>query len=144
MLSKFWKMIYAFPQTTDIFDHLLNDAIDLHIQVVKHHRNLAGTEIRQRPVIVVGLCRPDSGNLRRNLVGPNSGDQDGRDLARTAEFQNLARTVDFQPTGRDSAVLCRIPTQMARFWPPSPEFGQPRFQQNYLNFVLYRRNLAGQ
>jgi hypothetical protein len=45
MLSKFRKMIYDFKnvnhfsQMADAFDAFLNDAVDLHVQAVDHHRN---------------------------------------------------------------------------------------------------------
>jgi hypothetical protein len=38
-------MIYAFYffQTVDAFNHLLNDAVDLQVQAVDHHRNLTAS-----------------------------------------------------------------------------------------------------
>jgi len=47
---------------------------------------------------------------------------------------DLARTAGFWPTPSHSG---RIPVQIAKFRPPSPEFGRPRFWQNYLDFGLY-------
>jgi len=72
MLNKIQKIIYVFksinhfPQTTDAFDHLLNDAINRHVQAIDHHRNLAGAGIQQRSVTTAGFRPPlsESGQSR--------------------------------------------------------------------------------
>jgi hypothetical protein len=38
-------MIYAFSEDTRCIRPLLNNTVDLHVQAIVHHRNLAGTEI---------------------------------------------------------------------------------------------------
>jgi len=58
-------MIY-FSHATDAFDALLNDTVDLHVQAVDHHHNLAGAGIRQRPVTIIEFRSPspESGQPR--------------------------------------------------------------------------------
>jgi len=59
----------------DTFDHLLNDAVNLHVQAVDHHRNLAVAEIRQRPIPVANPVNLDSGDQTGSIptIWPNYG-----------------------------------------------------------------------
>jgi hypothetical protein len=41
-----FKSVNHFPQTVDAFDHLFNDAIDIHVEAVDHDKNISGGGIR--------------------------------------------------------------------------------------------------
>jgi hypothetical protein len=47
---------------------------------------------------------------------------------------------DSNQNDRLPANVCRIPAQMARFYPLSPKSGQPRFRRNCPDSSLYRQN----
>jgi len=64
----------------DTFNPLLNDAVNLHVQVVDHHRNLVVAGIRQRPIPVA------------NPVNLNSGNQTGSILTIWPNYGRLARS----------------------------------------------------
>lgn len=79
-------MVNFKKQTTDVFDLLLNDVVEFHVQVVnQYHRNLAGAEIQKCLVIVAGFWPPS----------PRS----GQPRFRQPEWPNF----DFRPFGRDLA-----------------------------------------
>jgi hypothetical protein len=110
-------MIYAFKkrksfsEDAKIIRPLLNDTVD-------HHRNLAGTEIRQPHVNVAGF-RPSSldfGHQTDHIPAtwPESG-ENGRisagwpDQARTTGRLDSSGSSSFRPVCRSPAVLSRIP-----------------------------------
>jgi hypothetical protein len=85
MHSKFRKW---FTLKTDAFDPILNDAVDLHVQAVHHHWNLAGVEIWKRSVIVAGFWPPSPKSGQPRFGQPEWLDSDfrtfGQDLAKMA------------------------------------------------------------
>jgi hypothetical protein len=108
-----FKSVNHFSSMADAFDHFLNDAVYLHIQVVDHHQNLAGAGIRQRSVTVAGIQSAQIPATRTAEFRPS-----GRDLAKTARFrpkrlasnhlrQNLANP-DFDETLQISTFIAGI------------------------------------
>jgi hypothetical protein len=112
-----FKSVIHFSKIADTFDSLLNDAVDLHIQVVDYHQNLADIEFRQRPVTVAGnpttgIWPPFAGirsaqipTTKLVVFRPSSTDWfpsywpgSGRSVPDSNRSSGLsARTVSFQP-----------------------------------------------
>jgi hypothetical protein len=112
-----FKNVNHFFQTADAFDSLLNDAVDLHVQVVDHRRNLAGAGIWQRPVTVAGFWQPKSSHLRRNPINLGFDNQNGRIPAIWQERSNPGQLVGIWLELPDFSRSDGIPARKVGFRP---------------------------
>jgi hypothetical protein len=106
-------MIYAFSERRQTHSTPIKRHSGPSLQAVDHHRNLAGTEIRQHPIYVAGI-RPSGQKGRIPAGWPDRSGQIRPDPCRLAGFR--------------------------RFWqiPASiPESGQPKFRRNCSDSSLY-------
>jgi len=91
---KLFKSVNHFSQAVDTFDPFLNDAINLHVQAVDHHRNLADAGIWQHPVTVVGFQPPLSKSGQARFWLPEWSDSNTNGIRPT---QILMKLFGFRP-----------------------------------------------
>jgi hypothetical protein len=121
----------------DAIDSFLNNAVDLYVQAVDYCR-ISTSQIQTPIGAGIRQIKPESGDVRH--MSPDSGDvmpdsgqtgripaqirPESRDTGRRGRIRlfwpnlrptnrKLARTAGFRSTGRDLAVLCRIPATFA-------------------------------
>jgi hypothetical protein len=113
------KSVNHFPKTLDArrIRPLLNDIVDLHVQVVDHHRNLVGTEIRQHLVNVTEIRPTQIPATKLDVFWPSS-----RIPVGWPDKSSQKIPAGSLPTGRDLAILRLFCAGFRQFWPESGHF----------------------
>jgi len=107
-----FKRINHFPETADVVDHLLNDAVDLHAQVVDHRRILRQAIFRHWSESAgAGIWKFLS---ESSDVWPPSLDFNDTVPNSSQTSRNPARMVGSRPSGRD---LTEIRPKLVGIWP---------------------------